>query len=59
MLWALHDDLPTLYGDPLAVWRDWAGAELAGTGIAAGHHLAEEAPEALAEALKPFLASAA
>ncbi len=24
-LWASRDDLEDLYGDPLAIWRDWAG----------------------------------
>jgi hypothetical protein len=23
-LWAAKDDLEELYGDPLAIWRDWA-----------------------------------
>ncbi|MFD0427669.1 hypothetical protein ACFQ60_03990 [Streptomyces zhihengii] len=24
MLWSLRDDLEDLYGDPRAIWRDWA-----------------------------------
>lgn len=54
VLWALRDDMEQLYGDPLAVWRAWA-PELRGHGIDCGHHIAEEAPQALAEALLGFL----
>jgi haloacetate dehalogenase len=43
-----------LYGDPLAIWRNWAPAVI-GHAIDSGHHMAEEAPEALAAALKTFL----
>ncbi|MFD7026058.1 alpha/beta fold hydrolase [Promicromonospora sukumoe] len=50
VLWSLQDDLEDLYGDPLAVWRTWAD-DLDGFGIPSGHHVAEENPEALAEAL--------
>lgn len=53
-LWALRDDLPDLYGDVLDVWRPWT-SELSGRGLDCGHHMAEEAPEALAGALLPFL----
>ena len=53
MLWSTRDDLEDLYGDPLAIWRDWAG-DLCGHGIDSGHHMAEEAPEALAAALGDF-----
>jgi haloacetate dehalogenase len=55
VLWAIHDDMEELYGDPLAVWRPWA-ADLRGEPIDSGHHMAEEAPEELAAALKRFLA---
>jgi haloacetate dehalogenase len=53
VLWALRDDMEQLYGDPLAVWRPWA-RDLRGHGIDCGHHIAEEAPQALAEALLGF-----
>jgi haloacetate dehalogenase len=53
-LWALHDDLPVLYGDVLGVWRAWA-PHVQGRGLACGHHMAEEAPEALASELLAFL----
>jgi len=44
VLWARRDDLEELYGDPLAVWRDWAG-DVRGRGLDCGHYIAEEAPE--------------
>jgi len=54
VLWALRDDMETLYGDPLEVWRTWAD-EVRGHAIDCGHHIAEEAPEELAAALRDFL----
>lgn len=57
-LWSLDDDLERLYGDVLAVWRPWA-PDLRGHGIRSGHHMAEEAPEDLADALLRFLSEAA
>jgi haloacetate dehalogenase len=53
-LWALKDELEELYGDVLGVWRPWA-PDLRGKGIDCGHHMAEEAPEELADALLRFL----
>jgi haloacetate dehalogenase len=50
VLWSTRDDLEELYGDVLAVWRPWAG-DLHGGPIESGHHMAEDAPEALAAAL--------
>jgi haloacetate dehalogenase len=55
VLWATRDDLEDLYGDPLAVWEPWAD-DLRGAPLECGHHMAEEAPEALADALAGFLA---
>ena len=43
-----------LYGDPIEVWRAWAD-DLSGARIESGHHLAEEAPDALVAELLPFL----
>jgi haloacetate dehalogenase len=40
--------------DPLAVWRRWAD-EVDGHGLACGHLLAEERPDEVVEALRPFL----
>jgi haloacetate dehalogenase len=57
VLWSRRDDLEDLYGDPRAIWRDWA-ADLRGGGpIDSGHHMAEEAPDELAAALRGFLAA--
>ena len=53
VLWAARDDLPILYGDVLAVWREWAN-DLRGHALDCGHHLAEEAPEETAAALHTF-----
>jgi haloacetate dehalogenase len=54
-VWATQDD-PDLFGpDPLALLRGWAD-DLRGAGIDSGHHAAEEAPEATAEALSAFWA---
>lgn len=52
-LWAARDDLEDLYGDPLAIWRDWA-TDVRGQPVDCGHHLAEEAPEELAGLLDGF-----
>lgn len=53
VLWSTRDDLEQLYGDPLRIWRDWA-RDVRGHGIDSGHHVAEEAPGPLAEALATF-----
>ena len=55
VLWATGDGLPDLYGDVLGVWRPWA-ADLRGRPFPSGHHMAEEAPDALAAELLAFLA---
>ena len=54
LLRSSRDDLETLYGDPLAIWRNWA-ADLRGGVINSGHHMAEENPRGLAAALINFL----
>jgi haloacetate dehalogenase len=56
-LWAAKDDLEDLYGDPLAIWRDWAD-NVRGQPIDCGHHIAEEAPAELASHLIGFFAPA-
>ena len=53
VLWSTRDDLEYLYGDPLEVWTNWA-SDLRGHGVESGHHMAEEAPEAVAAALTTF-----
>jgi haloacetate dehalogenase len=57
VVWAARDDLGELYGDPLAVWADWA-PDRRGRAIDCGHHMAEEAPEELAGLLLEFTAEA-
>lgn len=56
VLWSLRDDLKDLYGDPLAIWSDWAD-DVTGHGIDSDHHMAEQAPHELASALTVFLTS--
>lgn len=52
-LWSSRDDLEELFGDPVPIWRDWA-EHVSGAPIESGHHMAEEAPEELANALGDF-----
>jgi haloacetate dehalogenase len=52
-LWSLRDDLERLHGDPRKIWRTWSD-DVAGRGLDCGHHMAEQAPEALADALREF-----
>ena len=52
VLWGARED--AMADSPLAVWRRWA-ADVRGRGLASGHFLPEEAPEAVASALLEFL----
>jgi haloacetate dehalogenase len=54
VLWSTRDDLPSLYGNVLDIWKPWT-THLQGRGIESGHHMAEEAPEALANVIREFL----
>ena len=54
LLYSSRDDLETLYGDPLAIWRTWAD-DIRGGVIDSGHHMAEENASDLAAALINFL----
>jgi haloacetate dehalogenase len=56
--WSVHDDLEELWGDPVAIWREWAG-DVRGATIDSGHHMAEEAPEQLADVLAGFFSARA
>jgi haloacetate dehalogenase len=56
VLWSTRDDLEALYGDVLAVWEPWT-TTLRGGRIESGHHMAEDAPDQLAQALLEFLAA--
>jgi haloacetate dehalogenase len=53
--WSVHDDLEELFGDPVAIWRDGWADDVVGARIDSGHHMAEEAPEQLAQVLLDFL----
>jgi haloacetate dehalogenase len=52
---SVHDDLEDIYGDPLAIWRAWAD-DVRQVRISSGHHMAEEAPEQVAAALRGLMA---
>jgi haloacetate dehalogenase len=54
VLWSTRDDMERLYGDVLAVWRNWTD-DLRGGPIESGHHMAEDAPDDLATRLIDFL----
>ena len=56
VLWSAMDDLAELHGDPLAIWRNWAG-DVSGHAIQSSHHMAEHAADDLAAALDEFLAT--
>ncbi|MET8308828.1 alpha/beta hydrolase [Micromonospora sp. NPDC005173] len=53
-VWAERDDMVDLHGDPATIWREWAD-DVRAASIDSGHHMAEEAPEALAAVLADFL----
>ncbi|MFJ1541972.1 alpha/beta fold hydrolase [Micromonospora chalcea] len=53
--WSERDDMVDLYGDPAAIWRDWAD-DVRTASIPSGHHMAEEAPRELTDVLAGFLA---
>ncbi|EJT02237.1 alpha/beta hydrolase [Rhizobium sp. CCGE 510] len=53
-LWSLRDDLEQIYGNPVAIWQNWAD-DVRGFGIDSGHHVAEENPAALSQAIREFL----
>lgn len=57
ILWSRCDDLELLYGDVLDVWKPWTTMRQ-GRGLDCGHHMAEEAPDELADELLRFLAKA-
>ncbi|MGI5160275.1 alpha/beta fold hydrolase [Microbispora sp. CA-102843] len=55
VLWGAKDDVAELYDhDVLGVWRPWA-TDLSGHALDTGHHMMEEAPDLLTEALLDFL----
>ena len=50
--------MQTLYDDPISVWHNWLADIRDGVPIDSGHHIAEERPDDLAEAIRGFLANA-
>jgi haloacetate dehalogenase len=55
-LWGGKRSVGAAAGDPLATWRRWAG-QVEGGPLDCGHFLAEEAPDAVAAALRRFFAA--
>lgn len=53
-LWSKYDELEALYGDIVAIWKNWAD-DVTGKAIASGHSMAEEAPDELTAELRHFL----
>ena len=53
VLWGATGKIDKWY-DPLAIWRDYCGADLCGGAVAAGHYLAEEAPDAVIARFREF-----
>jgi haloacetate dehalogenase len=53
--WSTRDDMEELYGDVVAIWREWA-EDPRGVAIESGHHMAEEAPDLLTAELLAFFA---
>jgi haloacetate dehalogenase len=54
-LWA-EGGFPARTGDPLGIWRSWAG-EVTGAACVSGHFAMEEAPEAVIATFAPFYAA--
>ena len=54
--WASGDDLGRLYGSPVEIWREWCDEAVVERVFDCGHHIAEERPEQLAEAILRFAA---
>jgi haloacetate dehalogenase len=59
VVWAKRDDMEELYGDPVAVWEAWLADIRGGVAIDSGHHMAEETPDAVVDAVRSLLGSAA
>jgi haloacetate dehalogenase len=58
ILWGAASHTEAVFQDPLRIWRDYA-PDLRGAGVAAGHYVAEQAPEEVLSHLLPFLAASA
>ncbi len=55
--WSIHDDMELLYGDPAAIWRSWCSQPVDTARIDSGHHMAEQNPAQLADAIIGFLSN--
>jgi haloacetate dehalogenase len=55
-VWA-KGGLTERFGDPMAIWRQWAD-DVEGRALTAGHFLMDESPQELAALLVPFLVEA-
>jgi haloacetate dehalogenase len=53
--WSRYDDMGDLYGDPADVWKPWCRLPVESAVIESGHHMAEEAPNQLADVLVAHL----
>lgn len=56
VIWSRLDEMESLYGDPAGPWADWSDRIILQHGIASGHHMAEEAPDEVADQLELFFA---
>lgn len=54
VLWSRDDDMEDLYGDPAEPWSEWSDKIVLRHSIPSGHHMAEDAPEDVAELLDAF-----
>lgn len=54
VLWSLHDDMESLYGNPAEPWANWSDQIVLQKGVLSGHHMAEEAPEDVAHQIRTF-----
>lgn len=55
VLWGAKAKIEAWY-DALAIWRQYCAKAVTGSSVPSGHYLAEEAPEAVSEALRAFFA---
>lgn len=53
--WSQNDDMASLYGNPAEVWKPWCRLPVRSAVIDSGHHMAEEAPDQLADVLLGLL----
>lgn len=57
VLWSVNDDMEQIYDDPAGPWSEWSTQIVMRQRILCGHHLAEEAPDEVAEHLGKFFAN--